>query len=316
MDSERFFFTNGELDDIPFQPLPPEELEDAAHHVEIVRHLQEIQQLFQMVLFNLRVMRDNYKWMSDGEVRYKNRPAEGQEHFIAVNALIVNLIGSARTLTEAMDCYIKEAEPKGSAAAQSYLDFSHQIYDSCFAYRFLIRLRDFSQHGHPPVSRLDANYRFDLRQITEMPHFDHNRQIKEQLDAAVREIMEAYHNQPTLGVTLTVAEFTVGLFRIYDHFLTCVETHLRDSLSRFREILAAHPENVNQWEDGPQFFIYDFRDGNAHTVLVDDDAMEMLENFQQEAKETLQTFQHGWDQLKEGMIFLGRDGEKKEMSIL
>ncbi len=316
MDSERFFFTDGELDGIPFQPLPPEELEDAAHHVEIVRHLQEIQQLFRMVLFNLRVMRDNYKWMRSGEVRCKDRPAEGRDHFIAVNALVVNLIGSARTLTEAMDCYIKEAEPKGSAAAQSYLDFSHQIYDHCFAYRFLIRLRDFSQHGHSPVSQQGADYRFDLRQITEMPHFDHNRQIKQQMDAAVREILEEYRDQPTLGVTLTVAEFTVGLFRIYNHFLICAEAHLRESMARFREILAAHPENANQWEDGPQFFIYDFRNGNAHAVFVDGDTMKMLKNFQQEAKETLQTFQHDWDQLKEGMIFIGSDGEKKEMSVL
>ena len=59
MDSERFFFSNGELDNIAFQPLRPDKLKDAAHHVEIVRHLQEIQQLYQIVLFNLRVMRDN-----------------------------------------------------------------------------------------------------------------------------------------------------------------------------------------------------------------------------------------------------------------
>lgn len=315
MDSERFSILHKESN-IAFQPLPPDELTAVAHHVELARHLQEIRQLYQIVLFNLRAMRDNYEWMNSGEVRYKGQPAEGREHFIAVNALVINLIGSAKTLTDSMECYMKQDEPKGSAASQSYFDFLHQIYDHCFAYRFLIRLRDFSQHGHPPVSQQCANYCFDLRQITEMPHFSHNQKIKAQMDAAVREILTVYRDLPTLGVTMTVAEFTVGLLQIYDRFLTCAEAHLRASFAQFRAILAAHPEKVNQLEDSPVLFVYDVQDRYAHTVLTEDDTTEMLESYQKEAKETLQIFQHDWNQLKEATLFVNHSSEKKEISIL
>lgn len=318
MDSEQFWFLeDGDMDGVDFQPLPADELGDVERHVELVRHLQELHQLYEIVLFNLDVMRHNYDWRSSGEVRYKGKPAVEHTHFIAVNALIVNLIGSARTLTESMDCYIKENYPAGDPAAQAYFDFSRHIYDKCFAYRFLIRLRDFSQHGHPPVSLRGTNYAFDLRQIVETPHFNHNPRIKEQLETAVKEIMEGMHGYPTVGVTMTVAEFTVGLLKIYDHFLTCVEPELKRSNRRFCSILEAHPENVWPGEgERPDFFIYDIRDSNAQTVIVGDDTMEMLGNYRREEQETLAVYQKDWDGLKEAVVAVGKDGEKHPFSIL
>ena len=317
MDSEQFFYLDEELDVSEVRELQSDELRCVEHYVEVTRHLQEIQQLYQIVLFNLSIMRSNYTWMNNGDIHYKGVPAEGEEHFIAVNSMIINLIGSARTLTESMNCYMAENYESNDTDAQGFLDFTHSIYDGCFAYRFLIRLRDFSQHGHPPVSQSSANYVFDLRQIIGMPHFTHNKQIKEQLSTIVTEIIGGFHGYPTLGVTMTVAEFTVGLWKIYDYFLTCVEAHLQKSFTQAQAILDRYPENIKFKSDMiPGLFIYSIEDGNANVITVGEDTMKMLEKFQMEAKETLTTFQKDWDELKKGTVLIKKDGETSDFSPL
>lgn len=316
MDSEKFFFLDEALDVSGIQELPSDELSCMEHYVEIARHLQEIHQLYQIVLFNLKIMRNNYTWMNNGDVYHKGIPAEGNDHFIAVNSMIINLIGSARTLTESMDCYMNENYESENKDVQAFRDFTHSIYDECFAYRFLIRLRDFSQHGHPPVSRKAANYFFDLRQIIGMPHFTHNRQIEEQLSTAITETLDGFHDYPILGITSTVAEFTVGLWKIYDYFLTRVETHLQETFTQAQEILNRYPKNiVSKGNDFPGLFIYSLKDRYADAINVGENTIEMLEQFQSEAKEVLKIFQKDWETLKKGMTFINKDGEVLDFSI-
>ena len=310
MDSERFFFLDQEMDVSEVQELLPDEQRDFEHHVEICRHLQEIHQLYQIVLFNLSIMRHNYVWINTGDVYYKRHPAEGERHFINVNAMIINLIGSARTLTESMDCYMAENYEPNDPSSRAYFDFTHAVYDRCFAYRFLIRLRDFSQHGHPPVSNTGANYYFDLRQIYHMPHFTHNKQMKAQLSSAVTEIMDIFHDTPTLGITMTVAEFIVELWKIYQYFLSCVETHLRESFEQIKAIQDRYPENVRFASNTfPGTFIYAIKDRHADVVTVDSNAMEMLRKYQMEAEDTLKDYQKDWIGLKSAMKFITTDGQ-------
>ena len=317
MDSERLVLFDEPLKDFSFQELSSEDLICVERHVELVRHLQELHQLYEIVLFNLRIMRHNYEWINSGDVLYKGAPAEGPEHFTAVNAMIVNLIGSARTLTESMDCYMKENFPDNDPDAQSFFDFSHHTYDTCFAYRFLIRLRDFSQHGHPPVSQTGSKYSFDLRQIEKMPHFTHNKQIKTELDAAVKTIMEDFHGQPTLGVTMTVAEFSVGLLKVYSHFLTCIEPSIIDSFSHFRTILNRYPENIRQGdEETPSLFFFSIEDGLANCVYPEDNAVELLSKYQNAVNETLVEFTADWKYLTEGTLQIKREGDVLSISPL
>ena len=57
MDSEQFFYLDEELDVSEVRELQSDELRCVEHYVEVTRHLQEIQQLYQIVLFNLSIMR-------------------------------------------------------------------------------------------------------------------------------------------------------------------------------------------------------------------------------------------------------------------
>ena len=125
------------------------------------------------------------------------------------------------------------------------MDFYHITYDSSFPYRFLMRMRDYSQHGHLPVNRNEAWYGFDVYQVLNKPHFKHNGLIKQQLENAVKEVLEVYGDIPRLSLAMTLAEFTANLLAIYHQFWVSVEPKLLDSEKKFKKLIANHPENVN-----------------------------------------------------------------------
>ncbi len=135
----------------------------------------------------------------------EQNPANSGADYISVNSHIINIISAGRTLIESMECYIKNNSDIGDAK-QKYLDYYHNTYDSSFAYRFLIRLRDYSQHGHLPVSSTGNNYYFDLIQISNKPHYNHNKTFETQMKSIIDEILEKYHNTPTISLTETLAE--------------------------------------------------------------------------------------------------------------
>ena len=94
--------------------------------------------------------------------------------YISINSYIINLISSGRTLADAMECYIKNVPSIGEPEREKFLEYLHNNYDASFAYRLLCNLRNYSQHGHLPVSSTENKYYFDLKQIVDKPHFNLN----------------------------------------------------------------------------------------------------------------------------------------------
>ena len=175
------YFLDGEFDEVAFVSLSESELTVSRHHVEITRHLQEIHHLFLMLKYDIESLQKEYTLDVSGKVFRGGKPAKREEDFIAVNAHVINIISAGRTLTEAMECYINTNERIEPEAKNRYKSFCSNTYDKSFSYRLLIRLRDFSQHGHLPVCKTHNNYCFDLKQILEKPHFNHNEKLRRQM---------------------------------------------------------------------------------------------------------------------------------------
>lgn len=316
MDTEKTFMLHNQGPDLLFSALCPDELTIAKEHVEITRHLQEIHQLYLMFQYALDCIDSKYTLMSNGKVLKNNDPANTEADFIAINAMVNNLISAGRTLVESMECYVSENYPKDDSDRKEYMDFYHKTYDISFPYRFLIRMRDYSQHGHLPVNQDGEWYGFDLYQVLNKPHFKHNGLIKQQLDNAVKEVMDVYGDIPRLSLAMTLAEFTANLLAIYHQFWVSVEPMLLASEKKFKELIANHPENVNVvGEEKVSLFIYDVEiDGLAHMVFTDDDSSQMLSNFKTVAKAAADRYMNSWDQLKRGTLAV-RVVDKKQIEI-
>lgn len=316
MDTERAIMLRGQNIKFSFAELNSVDVKLAREHVEITRHLQEIQQLYLMFQYAVDCIDGTYTLLRNGTVLKNNEIANSQADFIAINAMVNNLISAGRTLVESMDCYINENYPEGNSCRDEYFDFLHKTYDDSFAYRFLIRLRDYSQHGHLPVNEDAGWYGFDLYQVLNKPNFKQNGLIKQQLDNAVKECVDIYGDIPRLPLAMTLAEYTAQLLGIYHRFWAVVESAVIASENNFKALIANHPENVNIGKDASApFFIYDIcEDGLAHIVFVKDDAQKMLSIFKLEAKTVADQYMNSWHQLKFGTIML-RVRDKKQIEI-
>lgn len=313
MDTERIITRKDQFPEFSYTELSSEELSEANYHVEITRHLQEIHYLFLMFQYGLDCIGDKYVLMSDGKVLSNRKPAVSVEDYIAINAMVNNLISAGRTLVESMECYVKENYPEGNENRERYMKFYHDTYDSSFSYRFLIRMRDYSQHGHLPVNQNTSWYGFDLYQVLNKPHYRHNAQIKQQLENAVKEIQDIYGDIPRLSLAMTLAEFASCLLSIYYQFWVSVEATLTASEERFKNLIGKHPENINVvGEENVSLFIYDVsKDGVAHVVTTGDDTCEMLGSFKSEAKAAADFYMNSWNELKRGTLVLSVVDKKR-----
>lgn len=306
MDTEKTFMLAGSKTEFNFVQLSEEERSFAKRHVEITRHLQEIQQLYLMFQYCLNSIDCKYTLMSSGNIQVNGKNVSAEEDYIAINVLVNSLISAGRTLVEAMECYIRENYSETDTARMEFMDYLHSVYDSSFAYRFLIRMRDYSQHGHLPVNQNGEWFGFELHQILNKPHFKHNTKIKQQLVKSVHEVKDNYRDLPRLSLAMTVAEFTAYLLDVYSQFWKKVSQAIIVSAKEFTELIERHPENINFIGSCEvPIFLYDVEDdGMAHVVFTTDDAKVMLASFQSEAEMVANQYMTSWNRLKEGTLLV------------
>ncbi|MBQ7295461.1 MAG: hypothetical protein IJW86_04625 [Clostridia bacterium] len=289
MDTEKMFLTDDGFN-LVCEELAEEDLKTARHFIEITRHMQEIHQLFLIFKKDIDDLQSEYVLKNNGNVFREQNPANSGADYISVNSHIINIISAGRTLIESMECYIKNNSDIGDAK-QKYLDYYHNTYDSSFAYRLLIRLRDYSQHGHLPVSSTGNNYYFDLIQISNKPHYNHNKTFETQMKSIIDEILEKYHNTPTISLTETLAEYVVKLLAIYKMFWYQTENELTEACAKFQTVVSGYPDNIIKGQEGLNgLFIYDVVDGNAHVVDPNDKPDEMVTRFKSEAEDNFEEY--------------------------
>lgn len=303
MDTEKMFLTDNGFN-LVCEELADEDLKTARHFIEITRHMQEIHQLFLIFKKDIDNLQNEYVLKNNGNVFRKQNPANSGADYISVNSHIINIISAGRTLVESMECYIKNNSDIGDEK-QKYLDFYHGTYDSSFAYRLLIRLRDYSQHGHLPVSFMGNNYFFDLIQIANKPHYNHNKTFETQMKSIIDEILEKYHNTPTISLTETLAEYVVKLLAIYKMFWYQTEKELTEACTKFQTVVSCYPDNIIKEQEGLDgLFIYDVVDGNAHVVDPNDKPDEMVVRFKKEAEDNFDEYSEAYKEVLDGNLYI------------
>lgn len=303
MDTEKMFLTDDGFN-LVCGDLAEEDLKTARHFIEITRHMQEIHQLFLIFKKDIDDLQSEYVLKNNGNVFREQNPANSGADYISVNSHIINIISAGRTLVESMECYIENNSDIGDVK-QKYLDFYHNTYDSSFAYRLLIRLRDYSQHGHLPVSSMGNNYFFDLIQIANKPHYNHNKKFEMQMKSAIDEILEKYHNTPTISLTETLAEFVVMLIAIYKMFWYQTEKELTETSAKFQTVVSGYPDNIIKEREGlNELFIYDVVAGNAHVVDPNYKIDEMVIKFKKEAESNFDEYAKAYKEVLNGNLYI------------
>lgn len=300
MDTEKTYRTHGQMGDLAIVELAADDLESFKRHVEITRHLQEIHSLFSIFKFQIDILQKEYILKSDGSVFTNQNAADREEDYIAINAYSINIISAGKTLVQSMESFFKmDYFSPDDQLKKEYLENYHKIYDHSFAYRLMIRLRDYAQHGHLPIDNEGNNYHINLDTILRKPHYNHNKTMAYEMKKIADEISDTYDDTPTFSLTRTLAEFVSKLSLLYERFWDIAENTLLKSQKRAQDIIKKYPENIiNASETFPGFFIYDEEpEGWIHAVSCADDPEAMYHRFKNEARKTCDEYTAAWHEL-------------------
>jgi hypothetical protein len=310
MDTERFILAKDlklDAEDISIPVLDEKEKGTLVSHVEITRHIQEIEQLFQLFRFNLKNLLHYYTLKNSDRI-VRNFPFDFQvDDGIAINALVINFISSGKTLIESIEVCLKESDC-ADAAVYAAFKAAHlsRIYDDSFSYRLLLRMRDFAQHCHLPVSIYhDNTCCFDVEQILCTPHFSHNPALKKQLEDIRDEIHDKYGNNARITFTASIAEFNLQVTKLYLVFWDAIEPLLQASSNAVSALLLARPDIVTRSE-GPLngLILYEVDEVQVHAFHVDDDPLLTFACYKQQAAEILLEEEIEFNDFKKSLKFV------------
>lgn len=315
METEKVFMNLDENLQFSYSTLNNLDLENVDYYVEITRHLQEIYHLYQVLMYTLGCVKNNYILLNTGEVLRSDNAPISESDYIVINAMVNNVISAGRTLVEAMECYINVNFDENDVDYEKFFKCLHDTYDTSFAYRLLTRLRDYSQHGHLPVSQNGDWFGFDLYLICIKPHYKHNAQIKQQLEGYIQEVTDVYGDIPRLGLSMTLAEYIAKLLSVYNCFWICVKSDLSVSYERMKLIVEQYPDNVNCLGDtNNMVFVYNIEDGMAHLFFINENPLTMVDGFASEAQISLENHMNEWHDLRKGMLSI-RVVDKERIEI-
>jgi len=274
-------------------------------HVEIMRHIQELNHLFQVFRFNLLTLRDSFVLTSSdtltrkrltkfevnqsGEIRDATKQIEIEiSDGIAINALTISLASSGVALMESIKVFIEHdfseyfKAPKG--LSKTWLD---EVYNKNFAYRLLYELRNFSQHGHLPISVDGSKFALDFIQLLSTPHYKHKKERREQIEAIAAEIFNC-SERPRIAFTPTIADYNLCITKTYVDFLRKTKSAWRDSAKRVKAIVQRYPSNIFKPNNSSfELFVFSLYDDDMHTIDFGSAADNMVSDYLEKGKQIL-----------------------------
>ena len=290
-------------EEIELAELDEEEQKLIEDYIDFTRRLLEIDTLFYRYRTDVALLLSCYE-LNSNDMLIKNEALNVDESdYIVINTLTINCISAAKTLQEAMEKLLGKHDTDTLDVFRK--DVSSKIYDKSFSYRFLIRLRDFSQHGYLPVNVEENNScSFDLKTILEAPYFTHNAKMRAEMRRIVDEVFEKAGDFVRLSFTRTFAEFNMQVIHLYSGFLNVVDGLLSTYRGNLMDLIQAKPEIVLDTDDLLRGLIVYTQDGEVHAFSPQDNPIRGHEEHKDEVKRIVKEEEKYLDDLKQAMTLI------------
>lgn len=246
------------------------------NYVELTRHIIELDKLFNVFRYNLTNLLKHFTIFTNDLIESTGEKLTEDQYYYQINALTINLISSAKTLTESIEVCMKNF-----LAEKDFKSFKNKIlskpYDEHFSYRFLLHMRNYSQHGHLPVNIHQQRVYFDLDEILAMPHFDFNGQLKKELDVLRKDIYNQFRDSPRISYVYTVAKFNLVITEIYFNYLKEIKPILIKLNDEKNELLLNTKfQLINSDGSSSDMLFYEFDGENYHCFNRKDNSISIL----------------------------------------
>ncbi|MBX9114678.1 hypothetical protein HCG83_00010 [Enterococcus casseliflavus] len=268
------------------------------NYVELTRHIIELDKLFNVFRYNLTNLLKHFTIFTNDLIESTGEKLTEDQYYYQINALTINLISSAKTLTESIEVCMKNF-----LAEKDFKSFKIKIlskpYDEHFSYRFLLHVRNYSQHGHLPVNIEQQRVYFDLDEILTMPHFDLNEKLKSEIDEIKEDISARFQDFPRISYVYTIAKFNLITTEIYLNYLKEVKPILMEMDKEKNELLLNTKFKLTN-SDGKSsdMVFYDFDGENYHCFNRTENSLSMYASIKKEVKKILREEEQYYKEIK------------------
>lgn len=256
------------------------ELKEINDFVEYTRYVKEIHQWYEIFDFSLSKLKE---------------VTDGHRGSIEINAYLINLLAAGKNISENMEICLKLVYGEDSSEFESFRkDYSSYEYDHNFSYKFLYKLRNFSQHGHIPVSVFGNDARFDVRQIYYTQHYRFNEGLKKEVEQFM-EFVEKHNpdsvDGPYIDLRFTVSSYTVSLYRIYKRFLDVMASAIFDVRKAVLSYVGENKDLINhnkeEYKNLLFYIINDQYPNHLQVINISEDTEKMLSSYKNQVVQSL-----------------------------
>ena len=253
-------------------------------YLDMTYHVQELDQLYRMMLYNLEKIFRDYDLLFDDRVYTYN----GQEvDVLQLNALIGNAISSARTLIESVEVFDKAYIDSDGTFKTYYIS---KAYDKWMAYRMVDFLRNYMQHGHVPIS-YDGNKIFlNLTEILDVHHMRINKALRQQYTDVYAQLMEQGAVETRLACVFPLYQYFLLVHKLYLDFWRYADWTLGHMDEEVRAIVAEHPEYRQTFDQHAFVPVYCDAAGLTHGFDLNADFLGALDGIKRLAEEKYEAY--------------------------
>lgn len=306
MDTEKYVLVNEEtmkdFENVNYIDGSAEELSDIIDYIELTRYLQEIYQWFDIFNYDLHCLRESMN----------------REEKIAINSNMISLLSSGKNLIDSIEGCIRY-----NCTEKEYKVFKRECiseeYDKCFSYRFMIRLRNYTQHNHIPISHHDNSICFDLMQIYNTPHYCFNKTLKKEISGFMEEVTEKCNENLKISIPPTVSSYVCSVYKIYKKFLNSIRLELINKHNKCYEIFDENPELVKQKDNerfgNCLFYTISEEENFIHAFNTKEDSEGLLVERKNQVIEYIKSEIHNVKELKKTLNIFNNKGDTVSGSV-
>ena len=247
-------------------------------YVLIQKIVSDLNQLFQVFRFNLRKLTE-LDIRPQGIITYKKGIIVD---YYEINALTQNLLSSSTTLINGIESYLTFDD----IILKKFKQYTSNIYDSNWYYRFFSLMRNYTQHGHLSISQSPlGTFSFDLKQISMTMHFNFGQKYLNLLTV----IQQAEKDQipPNLDYAVAIEEYILLILQIYDKYLNLLEDTVKNVSNQFFDIIDQNYDAVKKETQIDGFVAYKRIDNDIHLVDIHTSLPKEFDVFRKENTEML-----------------------------
>ena len=226
-----------------YSALNDEERSIIRRNVDIMSHIMLLDNLYQILRFNLMNIFTYYDISLEGDLTLNPEFNLDTTDEVAINALFISFISAGKTFVESINVFLEKY--CSSIYEKIRENYICKEYDDNFCYRLLLRVRDFSQHGHLPLLRNNGNqFSIDVNHILYSPNFSHNKATENELSELRLEYVERFGDYPYVKLNYSLFEFKTCLTRIFLGFLKEIRETVHKTANESKGIINKHEGGI------------------------------------------------------------------------